>query len=182
MKILVLMPLDERYTYLAAAIYKCLPKDVQEHTLCMPAFMDYMVNVKLCPNWEYALFDTILTAEKVYSATGDENLIILGNINADCKFDIVFNFQDNYEDLPYEDKFLEQMQKLAKGEPKLEALVNNVHVASESKMTLHNCEATANFLTDYLATDPKLDEIKKEYEIKLKMIEESKFNDGNYQA
>ena len=110
------MPLDERYTYLAAAIYKNLPKDVQEHTLCMPAFMDYMVYVKLCPNWEYALFDTILTAEKVYKATDKEDLIILGNVGADCEFDAVFNFQDNDEDLPYEDKFLEKMQKLAEGE------------------------------------------------------------------
>ena len=182
MKILVLMPLDERYTYLAAAIYKNLPKDVQEHTLCMPAFMDYMVYVKLCPNWEYALFDTILTAEKVYKATDKEDLIILGNVGADCEFDAVFNFQDNDEDLPYEDKFLEKMQKLAEGEHNLEVLVNNVHKAEESKMALHNCKATADFLTNYLKTDPKLDDIKKEYEIKSKMLEEDKNDDGNYQA
>lgn len=182
MKILVLMPLDERYTYLAAAIYKNLPRDVQEHTLCMPAFMDYMVHVKLCPNWEYALFDTILTAEKIYKATNDEDLIILGNLDKNCKFDAIFNFQDNDEDLTYEDKFLERMQQLAAGEHNLEVLVNNVHTADESKMALHNCKATADFLVDYLATDLKLDEIKKEYEIKSKMLEEDKKDDGNYQA
>ena len=74
------------------------------------------------------------------------------------------------------------MQKLAEGEHNLELLVNNVHKAEESKMALHNCKATADFLANYLKTDPKLDDIKKEYEIKSKMIEENKNDDGNYQA
>ena len=62
------------------------------------------------------------------------------------------------------------------------SIINNVHKAEESKMALHDCKATADFLTNYLKTDPKLDDIKKEYEIKSKMIEENKNDDGNYQA
>ena len=48
---------------------------------------------------------------------------------------------------------------------------------AELKQTLVNIS-----ITNYLKTDPKLDDIKQEYEIKSKMIEENKNDDGNYQA
>lgn len=83
MKILVLMPLDEKNTYMAIGIYGNLPHEIKDKTFCMPAFMDYLVNVKVSPNYEYALFDTLLSANKLYQAAEDDDLIIIGNMSKD---------------------------------------------------------------------------------------------------
>lgn len=50
MKILVLMPLDEKNTYTAAGIYKALPAKVKDITFSMPMFMDYIVGTKASSN------------------------------------------------------------------------------------------------------------------------------------
>ena len=176
MKILVLMPLQEQSAYMAMGIWKNMPAEVKDKTFCMPAFMDYLVTTKLVPNWEYALFDTILCAEKM-AAVEDEDLIILGNVKKDLHFDVVFNFQDVKESLPYEDKFVEMMKNKVRSEEILFNKVNNLYTNEDSKMALHNCRATADFLTDYLKTDPKLGQIRKEYLRKLRELE-----DGNKQG
>lgn len=56
MKILVLMPLDERMSYYAAKIYSELSNEIKEITFSMPMFMDYMITTGAAQNWIYALF------------------------------------------------------------------------------------------------------------------------------
>lgn len=173
MKILVMMPLDERYAYMAMGIYKNLPSEIKDKTFCMPAFMDYLVTTKIVPNWEYALFDTLLAVEKLM-AVGDEDIILLGNTKKDFKFDAVFNFQDIDEAQPYKDTFVEKMHEKVKSEELLLSKIDNLYTAKDSTFALHNCRATADFLTAYLDTDPRLDKLKAEYEQKLKELQ-----DGN---
>lgn len=177
MKILVLMPLDERSSHMGLKIYDSLPYEVKEHTFCMPAFMEYLVATKICKNWTYALFDSLLTAKRLYENTEeDEDLIIIGNTTATHNFDIVFNFQDIEEDLPYQDIFVKKVSEIVTGEKTLENLINNLHKANESKMTLHNCIATADFLSAYIKTDPHLKDIEKEYNEKLKELKNGASN------
>lgn len=169
MKILVLMPLQEQSAYMAMGIYKNLPAAVKDKTFCMPAFMDYLVTTKLVPNWEYALFDTILCAEKM-AAVEDEDLILLGNVNKNLHFDAIFNFQDINEALPYSDPFVETMKNKVRSEELLLSKVDNLYTAEDSTFRMKNCRATADFLTAYLDTDPKLKEIKAEYEKQLQEL------------
>ena len=177
MKILVLMPLDERSSHMGLKIYDALPYEVKEHTFCMPAFMEYLMITKACKNWTYALFDSLLTAKRLYEHTDEnEDLLIIGNTSMNQKFDVIFNFQDIDEDLPYQDFFVKKMQEIVRGEKRLEELINNLHTANESKMTLHNCIATADFLAAYIKTDPHLSDIEKEYKKKLKELADGASN------
>lgn len=47
MKILILMPCSEAWTYHATGIYKALPQDVKEITFAMPMYMEYLVDTKI---------------------------------------------------------------------------------------------------------------------------------------
>lgn len=172
MKILVLMPLQEQSAYMAMGIYKALPAEVKDKCFCMPAFMDYLVVSKICPNWEYALFDTLFASQKILEVP-DEDVIIIGNVKKDYQFDAIFNFQDLNEDMKYNDPFLDTMREKVASEELLANMVNDMYRAEDSRMTLHNCQATADFLAAYLGTDPHLDDLKKEYEEKLKALKES---------
>ena len=174
MKILVLMPLDERMSYYAAKIYSELPNEIKEITFSMPMFMDYMITTGAAQNWIYALFDALISAERVYNAAGDEDLIIFGNMPSDFHFDAVFNFQDDKLQLPHEDNFLARVREIVAGESILAARLENMHGASESKFQLTNCKATAGFLSEYIKTDPKIEDIKEKYKDKLKFKEDDK--------
>jgi len=174
MKILVLMPLDEKSTFMSAGIYKYLSDDVKDHCFSMPNFMDYAVQTKISQNWTYALFNSIVAAESVYKTAEKEgdDLIIIGNMPTSYHFDLIVNFQDLAESLPYEDKFVEKIKELAKDE---EILMNklNLYENKDSSLAMHNVEATAKFLSDYIKTDPHLEKIKEEYEEKLKQWTQS---------
>lgn len=50
MKILVLMPCDERMTYIAAKIYKELPNEIKDITFSMPMFMDFLISSEVVGN------------------------------------------------------------------------------------------------------------------------------------
>lgn len=169
MKILVLMPCDERMVYNAAKLYQELPKEIKDITFNMPMFMDYLVNVKIVDNWVMAFYDALISAEKLYAAAqkSKKDLIIFGNMPLNLPFDAVFNFQDAEEKLPYEDKFLEKIKEIVADEPILAACVEKMHSAEESKLSLINCKASAEFLSKYIKTDPKLEEIKEKYKDKL---------------
>lgn len=170
MKILVLMPLDEKSAYMSMGIYKNLPAEVKDKTFCMPSFMDYLVTTKIVPNWEYALFDTLLTSERILDATGDDDIIVLGNVKKEYDFDMIFNFQDiNYAE-KYADPFVERMRNLVQDEELLANKINFLHAAEESKLSLQNCIATADLLAALIQTDPHLDRIKEEYQRKLKEL------------
>lgn len=174
MKILVLMPLDQQHVDAAAAIYKALPHEVKEHTFIMPTFMEYLVHMGKSQNWLWAFFDAIVSAQNVYK-TADKNkddLIIIGNLPNTYKFDAIFNFQEIEETLPYKDNHAEKIKELVQEEKVLADIVNNLYGAEDSTFSLRNCVATADFLSAYLQTDPKLDEIKAKYSDTLKFKED----------
>lgn len=170
MKILILMPLNEPWVYAANGIYKALPAEVRDKTFAMPMFMQYCITTKMAENWMYAVFDAAVAAKHVYEAAerAQDDLIIIGNCGADLKFDAIFNFQDIEEDLEYKDRYLEKLRLLiqdSEDEDLKKWLV--MHEANESKMPLHNCVATADFLTAYLNSDPHLSDIKALFKDKL---------------
>lgn len=179
MKILVLMPLDEKWVYMANGIYNALPPETRNITFAMPMFMQYAITTKICPNWLYATFDALVAAKSVYNSAQDGDLIMIGNCDKSFQFDAIFNFQDIEQDMPFEDKMMEKTKNLVKEDESLAKYVNNLYTNSDSKMPLHNIIATANFLNDYLGTDPKLDKIKKEYEGKIDIDNYEPSNQNN---
>lgn len=175
MKILILMPLDQQHVDASAAIYKSLPHEIQETTFPMPMFMEYLIGVGKSQNWLWAFFDAVVSAKSIYNAAAktDKHLIIIGNMPTDYKFDAVFNFQEIEESLPYKDNHAEKIKELVQDEEVLANIVNNLYTADASQFSLHDCRATADFLTAYLETDPKIDELKQKYADILKFKESS---------
>lgn len=169
MRILVLMPLRQEASDMAAALYNALPEEIKDVTFPMPTYMEYLVLTKQSPNYLFSCFDTLYSAEKIYETSVRENLdlMIFGNINSKYKFDKVFNFQDIDNALLYEDKFIERVAEDVKSEDKLLSMVNNLHKKEESSLALTNCSAAAEFLAAYMKTDPHLEEIEKEYKKKV---------------
>ena len=162
MKILILMPMDERMVYAATGIYKYLPDDKKDITFSIPMFMQYLVTTNTCGDWLHAIFLAQIAAKHFIEQHKD--YIIIGNVDANNKFDVVFNFQDIDEDLDYEDKALDKFKEVINNSEEVEAknfllsYINNLHLASESKMPLHNCRATAQFLSDVIDSDPHLEQ------------------------
>ena len=164
MKILVLMPLDEKWVYMASGLYKALPNEVQAKTFAMPMFMQYAITTKITPNWLYATFDALLALKGVYKAAENGDLIVIGNAPKDMQFDAIFNFQDIEEDMPYEDKLMEKTREVVKEDDELLGYVTNLYENADSIMPLHNINASADFLAAYLYTDPRTEQIKKQYQ------------------
>ena len=172
MKILILMPLDEKWSYLAMGLYKALPSKYKDRTFSMPMFMDYLVQTKVAENWTYALLDAVSSAKHLYEASKDDDFILIGNIKRDFKFDKVFNFQDEFIDSAYKDNFLEKIRELVKEDSLLTNFLDNFYNNEDSTMPLHNIDASAAFISDYMQTDPHIDEILEEYKQKQKKWEE----------
>ena len=179
MKILVLMPLDEKWTYIATGLYRCLPTEVRDKTFTMPMFMQYCVTTKVSPNWLFAQFDALATAKNVYKSAGDGDLIVIGNCDKDMKFDAVFNFQDLAEDMPYEDLLIEKTKDVVKEDDFLLSYLTNLYTNEDSIMPLHNLEASADFLAAYLDTDPKIEQIRKRYQDKINFKDYERLNKDN---
>ena len=174
MKILILMPCSEAWTYHATGIYKALPQEVKEITFAMPMYMEYLVDTKISQDWIHAYFDSAVTVKALYKAAQmkNENLVVIGNTIKDLEFDAVFNFQDEAFDMEYDDKFISKLDELVKEIPELKSYTAGLHEAHESKMPLHNYVATADFITDYLQTDPQLDRVKEKYLGRLRFKEQ----------
>lgn len=47
MKILILMPLDEKWVYMATGLYKALTAKAKEVTFAMPQYMEYLIDTKI---------------------------------------------------------------------------------------------------------------------------------------
>ena len=167
MKILVLMPCNERMTYAAARIFKEMPIELKEITFMMPLFMDYYMEVNKDAQPIHALFNALLGAQSLYNAAGSKDLIIFGNVNKNMKFDVVFSFQDSEMSMEYEDKFIALVKEKVAEYEQLTKYINNLYTKEDVVFQLTNCVSTAGFLTDYIKTDPKLEEIKAKYEGKL---------------
>ena len=157
MIVLVLMPLDERAVYMGTKVYTCLEEDVQKHAFCVPMYMQYAVTSGLVESWEAAGFYALLAAKNIYKTAKEkgDSLLILGNLPKEFAVDVVFNMQSIDIDEPYSDPFLAKMREKAQSEAVLNQLVQN-YSAEDSTFTLHNCQATADFLTRYLRTDPAI--------------------------
>ena len=161
---------------MANGIYNALPVEARDKTFAMPMFMQYCITTKLSQNWLYATFDALVAAKSVHKAAEKGDLILIGNCPKDMKFDIIFNFQDIYDDMPFEDKLMEKTQDLVKKDPELTKYVSNLYTNEDSVMPLHNINATADFLAAYLQTDPKIDQIKKEYQERIKFKDYARRN------
>ena len=178
MKILVLMPLNERYVYLSSAIYKGLDDEIKKITLAIPMFADYLRTVKYGGDWLYPTVFALYSADKMCSQVKkDQNLIIIGNVSKDYElspFDLIFNFQDDELKLPYEDKFLTKAREICKDEEPIMKLMTNMHKANESLYPLTNCGATAILLTELIKSNQPLEELKSKYEKLLNKVDNIK--------
>lgn len=167
---LVLMPLDERSVYMGTKVYTCLTDEVQQHTFCLPMFMQYAVTTGLAKSWEEACFYALLAAKNVYNIAKEkgDSLLVLGNLPRNLTVDVVFNMQSIDQDEDYNDPFLALLRKKSQSESTLADLVQN-YAAQDSIFTLHNCQATADFLSQYLKTDPThtIQQLQAEYKERL---------------
>ena len=155
MKILVLMPLDERCVPAATAIYQALPKEVKDITFAIPMYMEYLVKAKIEGSWEEAVVRSLFSSKKLLDVLKPEDdYILIGNAPKDFKFDAIFNFQDIDKSLPYKDVFLDKVKSIfnVDEEPLLKGLLGNLYSGESSTFSLHNCIATADFLAKYIKT------------------------------
>ena len=180
MKILVLMPLDEKWSYIASALYENLTEEAKQKTFAMPMFTEWQMATKklvvgkdLPLHWNTATFGTIIKAREMYQLqdAAKQDFMLIGNIRPDYKFDAIFNFQDVEKDEEYKDLYIEKLREVFKNE---QTLMNNLEFydAAASTMTLHNITAAAKFLSAYLETDPHIEEIKEKYKNDLNFKEE----------
>lgn len=179
MKILVLMPIGEDYSYIASGLFKALDPEARDCAFSLGMFSEWqratnkmVIGTDLPKTWTVATFGSLMKARELYRLqdAAKKNVIIIGNISPDYKFDAIFNFQDPEKDAPYEDRYLAKVAAAAQGETALvDAL--NVYDASASQMALHNFAAAGKFLSAYLKTDPHIDDIKAKYNEQLKFKE-----------
>lgn len=164
------MPLDEKWSFIATGIYKAMSEHAKEVTFAMPMFSEWQmathnfVMKNLPEHWNVATFGSIVKAKEVYKTAlaNKQDIIIIGNMSPEYEFDAIFNFQDAVEDLPYEDKYVAKLKEVFKNDEVLSRALE-FYDAAASKFTLHDINAAAQFLSEYLETDPHLDEVKERY-------------------
>lgn len=165
MKILVLMPCDEKMVYWAAEIYKNLEEDIKDNSFFVPMFMDYLIQTKQTENWVYALADGLISANLLCKKADEEkkDIIIFGNASSDIKFDKVFSFQDGEVIAPYLDFFIEKTKTIFTDAEDFIELLENLHTKNEVKLMLTNCKATATLINDLIKSQVDLEKIKNNY-------------------
>ena len=182
MTILVLMPLDEKYVYLANALYSALPNNIKDKTLCMPMFMQWAITTKATKTWTEAMFMSLVTVQSAarIATTTKDDLLVIGNCDKKFKFDVVFNMQDAERSEAYKDLFIDKIvEKIDELGPEdtdrdlLSSYISHLYGDKDSKMALRNIVATADFLTAYMGTGVDLDDIKAKYRDKLEFKDES---------
>lgn len=179
MKILVLMPIGEDYSYIASGLFKALDPEARDCAFSLCMFSEWqrttqkmVVGADLPKTWTVATFGSLMKARELYrlQEAAKKDIIVIGNISPDYRFDAIFNFQDPERDAPYEDRYLTKIAAVAQGETALTEAVR-VYDASASQMTLHNFVAAGKFLSAYLKTDPHIDDIKAKYNDQLQFKE-----------
>lgn len=190
MKILVLMPLDEKYTYLATALYNALPHEIKDKTFNMPMFMQWAITTKMSQNWTQALVWSLASAgfSVQAAAAKQDDILVIGNCDKEYEFDAVFNMQDINESMPYKDLFLEkvieqisanQYNQTPEEQETVLKYLSNLYIDKDSKMSLRNISASADFLALYMRTGVNLEEIKQNYKDKLEFKNEPKNRECN---
>lgn len=172
MKILILMPLDEKWSFIASGLFKALDQNAQDATFCLPMFNEWQMatgKMVISPkgdlprNWNIATFGSLIKAREMYKqqATLQKDFILIGNIAPEYEFDAIFNFQNPDKDEPYQDPCLERLDKT--DDPVLLKALRR-YDASASTFTLHDFAAAGQYISAYLKTDPHLNDIKQKYE------------------
>jgi hypothetical protein len=168
MRILVLMPCDERAVYVAAAFYRYLPDNLKEQCFSMPMFMDYLVDTSIVKNWIRAFYYSLVSAEAILRGSdGKESIIICGNVDKKYDFDIILNLQaDGNDEQLYQDNFIEHLKTIVEEDPVLAGRISNLYGATDSILPLYNAELGAQLVADLIATDnsTEIDAIKKRYQ------------------
>lgn len=159
MKILIMMPLDERYSFASVGLFNKIDEDIRDKVMIMPYYVDTLHQwYKI--NWELAVKTALSQDEILYQ----QNDIIIGNLNKYSKFDIIFNITDGEHEEPYKDNYVELIEKKENKNYEL-------HTADESKFCLVNFEAAGKLISklykDGKVSEEKLKELKEEYERKL---------------
>ena len=169
MRILVLMPCDERQTYQASGLMKYLDKEAAKYTFSMPMYMDYLRITKLVKNEFSNYCYTALAAKKLVEASiqHDEPLIICGNVNKNYSFDAILTFMDGEETQPYEDKFLDKIRsQLDFSDADLSKLKDyflNLYEDKDAIFRMKDWKAAAEFISKYFKSNQKLEEVKAEW-------------------
>lgn len=155
MKILILMPIDERCVFASMGLYKRFNPELQKSTLNLVGFADYLYQTKKC-RWEHAAATALSKDVPV-----EDYDIVIGNTEKCKEFDLIFNLYDGENDVPYKDYVIEKVEQLL--DRKFE-----LHTAEESKFCLRNFDAAADLLNSLYTKgklkEEKLQEIEKEYE------------------
>ena len=170
MKILVLMPLDERQVFHAMGLYAALDSATKAKCINMPGFMDWTILVGKAKNWEDALLKAIITADKAIRQKEQEDIIVFGNVPVDAaKFDLVVSYKDGADSSSYQDKFLEMMREKAAQEPQLANLTQKMYTADDAKLNMVNRQATGDFLSQYIKTGVETDDqLRQQYQNRIK--------------
>lgn len=165
MRILILMPLDERCVFSSWGLYKELEN--KDKVLNLVGFTDYMYQTRGKKDlWEVAVASTI---NSIDSSSYD---IVIGNASIEDKFDIIFNMTDGVNQEPYEDLCIKKGEELLNCD-------FNLHKAEESKLCLIDFKASAELINslyrDGKDSEEKIQEIKKRYEDRLALGEFGRF-------
>lgn len=162
MRILILMPLQEQYSYMAMGIEQHLPSELKNITLSMPNYMEYLILTHKTGDWIEAAFGSIRSIESYCKTAKD--YIIIGNVTHDIPFDAIFNFQDLEEALPYKDDLLDYIRPCAKKAAEEHAdvvsivnILDNLYTNEDSRLALKDCKATADFIANYFKSEVKHD-------------------------
>ena len=83
MKILILMPCDEKWVHAATGIFKNLAPEVKEVAYPIPMYMEYLIDTRISKNWLEAFFDAQLSARAYCDAAqkNDLDLLVIGNVS-----------------------------------------------------------------------------------------------------
>ena len=178
MKILVLMPLDERQVYNCVGLWKAFvaaqgQKWTSDNLFFMPLYMDYLTTTGKSVNWMEAAGQAIISAKEMVSSS--KSIIVFGNLPVDAAtFDYIFNFQQNDQAIPYKDLVLEAICKTAQesNDDYLKQLFSNFYTADASIMALQIFTATAGFLSKWYTSEEQVDTVTERYKDKFKIFKE----------
>lgn len=171
MKILVTMPLNETSEYYSSAIFQGLSEKLQEITLPMPLFMDYLKTTNVARDNFDAIFYGLKGALNIAHQQG-EDLIVLGNIDKSISFDFIFALTDEGEII--HDFNMEEVQKKVANIDELKKLVYNIYTDEDASLfvSVQDLDGAAKLIEKFYNISKKEEEKMKELNKKVKDIGE----------
>ena len=171
MKILVMMPLNETSEYYSSAFFQGLSEKLQEITLPMPLFMDYLKTTNVARDNFGAIFYGLKGALNIAHQQG-EDLIVLGNIDKSISFDFIFALTDEGEII--HDFNMEEVQKKVANIDELKKLVYNIYTDEDASLfvSVQDLDGAAKLIEKFYNISKKEEEKMKELNKKVKDIGE----------